>query len=193
MTCIDAAIIKALVEHIGGNPDDVVGGTTTDVNSPGGIGIGTRFEAGITLDETGLKFAAICKIGTILRLRHKQTGNITEWICIRSDNRSVNLGEDPMPYYFLSTQTGQIIKMVRVNEDRADEVSISGITSTNYEYDPNDESTGLFYGMEVGRYDQVLPLLTLTTLVKYLFRRLDHEVSDANAEEEYNAATKYYY
>ena len=26
MTCIDAAIIKALVEHIGGNPDDVVVG-----------------------------------------------------------------------------------------------------------------------------------------------------------------------
>ena len=30
MSCIDAAIIKALVEHIGGNPDDVVvGGATT--------------------------------------------------------------------------------------------------------------------------------------------------------------------
>ena len=26
MSCIDAAIIKALVEHIGGNPDDVVSG-----------------------------------------------------------------------------------------------------------------------------------------------------------------------
>ena len=33
MTCIDAAIIKALVEHIGGNPDDVVGdsGSNSDV------------------------------------------------------------------------------------------------------------------------------------------------------------------
>ena len=35
MTCVDAAIIKALVEHIGGNPDDVVGGeggiTNTDI------------------------------------------------------------------------------------------------------------------------------------------------------------------
>ena len=31
MSCIDAAIIKALVEHIGMNPDDVtVGGTSTD-------------------------------------------------------------------------------------------------------------------------------------------------------------------
>ena len=30
MTCVDAAIIKALVEHIRGNPDDVVvGGNQT--------------------------------------------------------------------------------------------------------------------------------------------------------------------
>ena len=32
MSCVDAAIIKALVEHIGGNPDDVVGGSSnTDI------------------------------------------------------------------------------------------------------------------------------------------------------------------
>ena len=30
MTCVDAAIIKALVEHIGGNPDDVVVGGGSD-------------------------------------------------------------------------------------------------------------------------------------------------------------------
>ena len=29
MSCIDAAIIKALVEHIGGNPDDVGGGDSS--------------------------------------------------------------------------------------------------------------------------------------------------------------------
>ena len=33
MSCIDAAIIKALVEHIGGNPDDVhTGGSNTGVD-----------------------------------------------------------------------------------------------------------------------------------------------------------------
>ena len=191
MSCIDAAIIKALVEHIGGNPDDVVG-TTTDVNSPGGIGSGSRDNgANISLGSSGIDFMSTTfKIGSILRLKNKQTGYLNDFICIRSDTNDEENINTYYPYYFLDTTNGNIIKMERT-EDYRDECSSSQITSAKYEYDKSDISMGVFYNSNNNRHDQVLNLLTLTTLVKYLFRRLDFENDGKDGNIEYNKATNY--
>ena len=70
MTCIDAAIIKALVEHIGMNPDDV--GTTTGASSllermPGRFEIKQSEQYGTTVLEL---IDGSFTIGDIIKISH---------------------------------------------------------------------------------------------------------------------------
>ena len=69
MTCIDAAIIRALVEHIGGNPDSVPDGTI------GGVADTSTFlDATWETDDNFYKFIIETRAWTILRVSGVKPG-----------------------------------------------------------------------------------------------------------------------
>ena len=81
MTCIDAAIIRALVEHIGMNPDDVPSGgagggvSSSFLDATWDDSDGTYYK--FTLPE-GQKLA----VGSIIRFREKSNSNISNVLVI---------------------------------------------------------------------------------------------------------------
>ena len=88
MTCIDSAIIKALVEHIGGNPDDVVvggGGSTQNTL--------TKLSATFKADDTGalavdlnLTDLKYLKSGKLIIKTRYAIGGGEKWLLIDGQN-----------------------------------------------------------------------------------------------------------
>ena len=91
MSCVDAAIIKALVEHIGGNPDDVVvGGGSDDVVG----GNGLSFIQAEWIDNSGqinvkLPEGTKIDIGTCVIMRFTQ--GLAPFYCSNIDDSGVKM------------------------------------------------------------------------------------------------------
>ena len=79
MTCIDAAIIKALVEHIGMNPDDVPIGGGSGSGSGGSEQSSSTF-LDATWDDTSMYYSFTLpegqklEVGSIIRYQEKSSG-----------------------------------------------------------------------------------------------------------------------
>ena len=105
MTCIDAAIIKALVEHIGGNPDDVV---------VGGGEARSFLQAEWSEDGDGtlsftLPEGQKIEIGTAIRLHIDEMGQEPlTYYCCESGKDSSNKTK----YVFRSPEDGVAIEIV---------------------------------------------------------------------------------
>ena len=78
MTCIDSAIIKALVEHIGGNPDDVVigGGGSTQNTYTKRTDVQFIDNNGKLAMKLGGDSTTYMKVGAVVRLHY---GNGTNY------------------------------------------------------------------------------------------------------------------
>lgn len=132
MTCIDAAIIKALVEHIGGNPDDVVvGGSSTDTIIP--VTWSTQTVDKYEMLAFSIPDGSDIKIGTCLKL----TGdghNVTEkeWClyCVSNLSNTYRFRTPGKTFDF--TKTGDLYV--------ADEIAVG----MNIQAIPDNSTTGLF-------------------------------------------------
>ena len=96
MSCVDAAIIKALVEHIGGNPDDVVvgGGASSMIPATWSIeNIESKDHISFTLPA-----GAEIKVGTCLLLKAK--GDVASYGTIKYYCTLVGRENDMPAYQF---------------------------------------------------------------------------------------------
>ena len=138
MATIDAAIIKALVEHIGGNPDTI----------PDGIGVKQDYAISpkITMTSTnGIGFTlssteslnSILSYGHIIRLK-TSSGEIVDFTCIRFQD--VN----PTTRYFVfAPNDGSTFAMLQIDPSKT--VTEATISITNYGTDfelPDNITTG---------------------------------------------------
>ena len=93
MTCIDAAIIKALVEHIGMNPDDVPIGGGSGSGSGGSEQSSSTF-LDATWDDTGSLYTFTLPegqeldVGSIIRFQQQNSTNIWSQLVINKYLRS---------------------------------------------------------------------------------------------------------
>ena len=95
MTCIDAAIIKALVEHIGMNPDEIpTGGASSGTYTGEVLEIPAEFNPfrikKEDMPEDGLK------VGSIIKLKFQNNIRLTFLLTSVTDNSSTN----SKSYYF---------------------------------------------------------------------------------------------
>ena len=137
MTTIDSAIIKALVEHIGLNPDDVTtGGTSTSSIIPVTWSFrkieSNRYALAFTLPE-GYKI----KLGTCLKLKGIEYGNWTKstvLYCknVSSDGTELTFRNAKITMVKFTLQDGLYVS----NENCMLEEHIDEL--------PNNETTGLF-------------------------------------------------
>ena len=96
MTCIDSAIIRALVEHIGMNPDEVPIGGSGGGSSAASTSFELEKEPGYcpmepTLDGNDytegyehLYINGIHPGTTVLKLKRKDNGELEDWLCCSS-------------------------------------------------------------------------------------------------------------
>ena len=131
MSSIDAAIIKALVEHIGMNPDEVpTGGSSTDTIIP--VTWSTQNVDGYDMLAFSLPEGSEIKIGTCLKLTYIYNGNNREWYlyCVQrlSDGYRFRTSGKVFPF----TKTGNLYV--------ADEIAVG----MNIQAIPDNSTTGLF-------------------------------------------------
>jgi hypothetical protein len=87
MTCVDAAIIKALVEHIGGNPDDIpAGGNQTLLPSSNKI----IAPATNSIYEHAFFLYNSPRILDIIKLRRLDNGEIDTFIYLDVEEQDLN-------------------------------------------------------------------------------------------------------
>ena len=126
MSCIDAAIIKALVEHIGMNPDDVVGGGGSSMiqaewsNNSGQINVklpeGTKIDIG-----TGF---VVCLAA----------GGPLGFYCTNIDDSGVKT-----QYTFASGQDSAQVKFIDEGTHYSVSIPLDALTGL-----PDNVSTGMF-------------------------------------------------
>jgi hypothetical protein len=95
MTCIDAAIIKALVEHIGMNPDEIpTGGASSGTYTGEVLEIPAEFNPFRIKKEDMPEYGL--KVGSILKLNFQNNIRLTFLLTSVIDNSSTN----SKTYYF---------------------------------------------------------------------------------------------
>ena len=134
MSCIDAAIIKALVEHIGMDPDSVGSSNGSSVIN-GTWGTGTIPESSTTARTFTLPAEESIKFGTCLKLYSKDNEQVDYYYCISIDIRS-NTGQ----YTFKELNSGSSLTIVRVDNT----CYFADLDTSDYVDVPDNKTTGVF-------------------------------------------------
>ena len=170
MSSIDAAIIKALVEHIGGNPDEIPDGP---IGGSGSSTLSFRYEPlNLTYEKSdGDKDLSVNKIlptmfvpgHTVLRLKRKNSDVIETYICVRHEMSSaafINAYFAPIvndnPFQ-PSTNENEYLQML-INHYDEDQYLISITLNVDHELPSAETSTGLCQLVVEGEPDNVRTL-----------------------------------
>ena len=142
MTCIDAAIIKALVEHIGGNPDDVEVDVDKnifyDIYKP--INTIEWIPNNPSVFITASKVGSAPKIGDIIVLEMPD-GTLSSFVCY-------SFGTQKKSIYFDETITEYMFRGFHDNSFAMVEYTSEGhwriITTFNPDFIPDNTTSGIF-------------------------------------------------
>ena len=174
MSSIDAAIIKALVEHIGGNPDEIPEGTIGGTIGGGGSStLSFRYEP---LDLTYEKAAGDTELyvnkieptmfvigHTVLRLKRKNSDVIETYICVRHEmSYALSISADFAPIvndnpFQPSTNESEHLEML-IDHCMDEEYLINIAVNVDHEQPSAETSTGLFQLVVEGEPDNVRTL-----------------------------------
>ena len=161
MSSIDAAIIKALVEHIGGNPDEIPDGT---IGGGGSSTLSFRYEPltieNLTYTKDGSSYClnkvlpSMFVIGqTVIRLKRTNSDIIDTYICVRHnlrDNSSFYIYFAPIvndnPFQTSSDESEHISIMLN---NFGDDGYMIAFYLENHHEQPSDATATGFYQLVV--------------------------------------------
>ena len=134
MSCIDAAIIKALVEHIGIDPDSVGSSNGNSVINAT-WSTGTLPDTPYTIRTFTLPAGETIKLGTCLKLYNKDKEQMVYFYCTRMEIES-----DAVLYVFYGLNCDSAFTLVRNNNI----YYCNGLDISIYADVPDNNTTGVF-------------------------------------------------
>ena len=183
MATIDAAIIKALVEHIGGNPDDVnntigltmeeIVGTDKDAN----LGFADSCEYELT--DQGLLItefdAPTCPVGLTLRLKSTD-GAVYEFISTGKTTPALGSGVEVYELEFVSTKMGYDFSRLSITatvdlQNRSILFKYKDIIDRNHIILPTKkDNTGILFETDI---KSIFSLRAVCLLIKYILQKMN--------------------
>ena len=134
MSCVDAAIIKALVEHIGMDPDSVGSSNGSSVINAT-WGTGTIPETSYTCRTFTLPAGESIKLGTCLKLYNKDKEQVDYFYCT-----SIQIESDVVLYAFYGLNCDSSFTLARNNNI----YYCNGLSISIYADVPDNNTTGVF-------------------------------------------------